>query len=76
MPKIPTCCLQGTPPETAQIQYMSIVRNWHGFGSTMFYVTSKDPTLPTELSLGVSFSNVAIYKRDETRPLATYNYEE
>ncbi|XP_057292691.1 unconventional myosin-X-like isoform X2 [Hydractinia symbiolongicarpus] len=68
--------LQGTPPDDAQVEYMSIVKNWHGFGSTMFNVTSKDPTMIPELSLGVSFNNVAIYRRDETRPIATYNYED
>ena len=69
--------LQGTPVDMAHVQYMSIVRNWYGFGSSIFYVTSRDhPTLPDNLSLGVSFKNVAIYKRDEPRPLVVYNYED
>ena len=49
------------------------------FTSKMFiYLVfqSKDPTMPKDLQLGVSFNNVALYRRDETRPLATYNYEE
>uniref|UniRef100_A0A7M5WVU4 FERM domain-containing protein n=3 Tax=Clytia hemisphaerica TaxID=252671 RepID=A0A7M5WVU4_9CNID len=68
--------IEGTLPDDAQMEYMSIVKNWHGFGSTMFNVTSKDPTMPKDLQLGVSFNNVALYRREETRPLATYNYED
>jgi len=31
--------IEGTLPDDAQMEYMSIVKNWHGFGSTMFNVT-------------------------------------
>jgi len=69
--------VQGTHPDDAQVDYMAIVKNWPGFGSTVFNVISKDPSSPTpELSIGVSFNHVAIYRRDETRPLNTYNYED
>eukprot|EP00794_Sanderia_malayensis_P003678 gene3678-4195_t len=62
--------------EDAQIEYMQIVQGWSGFGSTMIDVTTKDPTLPPVLWLGVSFRNVSIYQRGDSRPLKSYSYED
>ncbi|XP_065664985.1 unconventional myosin-X isoform X2 [Hydra vulgaris] len=68
--------LKGTDPDDALVEYMSIVKNWYGFGSTMFNVKSKEAGYPPNLFLGVGYKNVALYRRDETRPIQTYNYEE
>ena len=68
--------LQGTLTEDVQVEYMKLVKNWHGFGSTMFYVTTKDPGLPSEVVIGISVHNVSIYKREDSRPLFAYSYED
>nr|XP_004211262.1 unnamed protein product [Hydra vulgaris] len=37
---------------------------------------SKEAGYPPNLFLGVGYKNVALYRKDETRPIQTYNYEE
>jgi len=67
--------LNGTQPDDSQMEYMNLVKNWHGFGSSMFNVTTKDPTLPKQLCIGVSYNDVSIYRRQDSRPLASFAYE-
>ncbi|EDO44785.1 predicted protein [Nematostella vectensis] len=66
---------QGVDQESAQQKYMEIVKSWPGYGSTLFEVDTKDPGLPPELWIGVSFNGVSIYKRGDTRPQCSYTYE-
>jgi len=68
--------IAGCSSEEAQEEYMKIVKGWAGFGATMFDVTTRDPTLPPELWLGVGFRNVSIYQRGDSRPITSYSYED
>ncbi|XP_039610827.1 unconventional myosin-X isoform X2 [Polypterus senegalus] len=67
--------LQGMTQELALMKYMAVVKEWPGYGSTLFDVESKDGKFPQELWLGVSAEAVSVYKRGEPRPLEVYHYE-
>ncbi|XP_023661619.2 unconventional myosin-X [Paramormyrops kingsleyae] len=67
--------LHGLPQHQAMFKYMSVVREWPGYGSTLFDVECKEGGFPHELWLGISAENVSVYKRGDPRPLETFPYE-
>ncbi|XP_056376909.1 unconventional myosin-X isoform X1 [Hyla sarda] len=67
--------LQGMSPETCMTKYMALIKEWPGYGSTLFDVECKEGGFPQELWLGVSVESVAVYKRGEGRPLEVFHYE-
>ncbi|XP_045081438.1 unconventional myosin-X isoform X1 [Coregonus clupeaformis] len=67
--------LQGLPQHQALLKYMSIVKEWPGYGSTLFDVECKEGGFPHDLWLGVSADNLSVYKRGEPKPLQTFQYE-
>ncbi|KAJ8253356.1 hypothetical protein GJAV_G00212020 [Gymnothorax javanicus] len=67
--------LQGLPQHQAMLKYMAIIKEWPGYGSTLFDVECKEGGFPHDLWLGVSAENVSVYKRGEPRPLETFPYE-
>ncbi|XP_037131464.1 unconventional myosin-X [Syngnathus acus] len=67
--------LRGVTREQAMRKYMALVRDWPGYGSTLFNVECGDGTFPLELWLGVSREAVSVYKRGEPRPLEVFPYE-
>ncbi|KAM6919105.1 unconventional myosin-X [Xenentodon cancila] len=68
--------LQGMNQEQAMVKYMALVKEWQGYGSTLFNVESQDGAFPTELWLGVSREAVSVYKRGEPWPLEVFPYEQ
>nr|XP_061794958.1 unconventional myosin-X-like [Nerophis lumbriciformis] len=67
--------LRGVAPQQAMRKYMALVREWPGYGSTLFSVECGDGAFPTELWLGVSREAVSVYKRGEPWPLEVFPYE-
>uniref|UniRef100_A0A4W6EEA1 Myosin X, like 1 n=1 Tax=Lates calcarifer TaxID=8187 RepID=A0A4W6EEA1_LATCA len=67
--------LQGMPQHQAMLKYMSIIKEWPGYGSTLFDVECKEGGFPHDLWLSVSADNVSVYKRGEPKPLETFQYE-
>uniref|UniRef100_A0A8C9VN06 Unconventional myosin-X-like n=1 Tax=Scleropages formosus TaxID=113540 RepID=A0A8C9VN06_SCLFO len=67
--------LQGLPQHQAMLKYMAIIKEWPGYGSTLFDVECKEGGFPHDLWLGVSAENVSVYKRGEPKPLETFPYE-
>ncbi|XP_051943469.1 unconventional myosin-X [Hippocampus zosterae] len=67
--------LRGVTREQAMRKYMALVRDWPGYGSTLFNVECGDGTFPSELWLGVSREAVSVYKRGEPWPLEVFPYE-
>ncbi|XP_058889480.1 unconventional myosin-X-like isoform X1 [Acipenser ruthenus] len=67
--------LQGLPQHQAMVKYMFIIKEWPGYGSTLFDVECKEGGFPHDLWLGVSADNVSVYKRGEPKPLETFPYE-
>nr|XP_034981775.1 unconventional myosin-X isoform X1 [Zootoca vivipara] len=67
--------LQGMNQEQAMIKYMTLIKEWPGYGSTLFDVECKEGGFPQELWLGVSADAVSVYKRGEGRPLEIFQYE-
>ncbi|XP_048857839.1 unconventional myosin-X [Brienomyrus brachyistius] len=67
--------LQGLPQHQAMLKYMAVVKEWPGYGSTLFDVECKEGGFPHDLWLGVSAENVSVYKRGEPKPLETFQYE-
>ncbi|CAI5780220.1 unconventional myosin-X isoform X1 [Podarcis lilfordi] len=67
--------LQGMNQEQVMIKYMSLIKEWPGYGSTLFDVECKEGGFPQELWLGVSADAVSVYKRGEGRPLEIFPYE-
>nr|XP_033800031.1 unconventional myosin-X-like [Geotrypetes seraphini] len=67
--------LQGMSQHDAMVKYMSIVKEWQGYGSTLFDVQCKEGGFPNDLWLGVSVQNVSVYKRCDPKPLETFLYE-
>uniref|UniRef100_A0AAZ3RTZ3 Myosin X, like 1 n=1 Tax=Oncorhynchus tshawytscha TaxID=74940 RepID=A0AAZ3RTZ3_ONCTS len=68
--------LQGLAQHQALLKYMSIVKEWPGYGSTLFDVECKEGGFPHDLWLGVSADNLSVYKRGEPKPLQTFQYEQ
>ncbi|XP_073401620.1 unconventional myosin-X-like [Dendrobates tinctorius] len=67
--------LYGMSQHQAMVNYMAIVIEWPGYGSTLFDVEYKEGGFPNDLWLGVSAENVSVYKRGESKPLETFQYE-
>ncbi|KAJ8349865.1 hypothetical protein SKAU_G00249950 [Synaphobranchus kaupii] len=67
--------LHGLPQHQAMIKYMSVIKEWPGYGSTLFDAECKEGGFPHDLWLGVSAENVSVYKRGEPKPLETFPYE-
>uniref|UniRef100_A0A9J7YPD9 Myosin X, like 1 n=1 Tax=Cyprinus carpio carpio TaxID=630221 RepID=A0A9J7YPD9_CYPCA len=67
--------LQGMPHHQAMLNYMTVIKEWPGYGSTLFDVECKEGGFPHDLWLGVSAENVSVYKRGEPKPLETFQYE-
>uniref|UniRef100_A0A8C3RS06 Myosin X n=1 Tax=Chelydra serpentina TaxID=8475 RepID=A0A8C3RS06_CHESE len=67
--------LQGMNQEQAMAKYMYLIKEWPGYGSTLFDVECKEGGFPQELWLGVSADAVSVYKRGEGRPLEVFQYE-
>ncbi|XP_078029548.1 unconventional myosin-X isoform X1 [Epinephelus lanceolatus] len=68
--------LQGMNQEQAMVKYMTVVKEWQGYGSTLFNVECRDGAFPTELWLGVSREAISVYKRGEPWPLEVFPYEQ
>uniref|UniRef100_UPI003AAE8E0E unconventional myosin-X isoform X1 n=1 Tax=Centroberyx gerrardi TaxID=166262 RepID=UPI003AAE8E0E len=68
--------LQGMNQEQAMVKYMALVKEWPGYGSTLFNVESRDGAFPVELWLGVSREAISVYKRGEPWPLEVFPYEQ
>lgn len=56
-------------------KYMALIKEWPGYGSTLFDVECKEGGFPLELWLGVSADAVSVYKRGEGKPLEVFQYE-
>ncbi|XP_075069014.1 unconventional myosin-X [Mixophyes fleayi] len=67
--------LQGMQPDQCITKYMTLIKEWPGYGSTLFDVECKEGGFPQELWLGVSVEAVSVYKRGEGRPLEVFHYE-
>uniref|UniRef100_A0A8C5GV94 Myosin X n=1 Tax=Gouania willdenowi TaxID=441366 RepID=A0A8C5GV94_GOUWI len=67
--------LQGMNQEQAMVKYMALVKEWKGYGSTLFNVECCDGAFPSELWLGVSREAISVYKRGEPWPLEVFPYE-
>ncbi|XP_054644353.1 unconventional myosin-X isoform X2 [Dunckerocampus dactyliophorus] len=67
--------LQGLIQHQAMLKYMTIIKEWPGYGSTLFDVECKEGGFPHDLWLSVSAENVSVYKRGEPKPLETFPYE-
>ncbi|XP_078282791.1 unconventional myosin-X [Rhinoraja longicauda] len=67
--------MQGLSQEQAMVKYMAFIREWSGYGSTLFDVECKEGGFPQELWLGVCADSVSVYKRREAKPLETFPYE-
>ncbi|XP_045643119.1 LOW QUALITY PROTEIN: unconventional myosin-X [Ursus americanus] len=67
--------LQGMGQEQAMTKYMALIKEWPGYGSTLFDVECKEGGFPQDLWLGVSADAVSVYKRGEGRPLEVFQYE-
>uniref|UniRef100_A0A3P8RZM8 Myosin X n=1 Tax=Amphiprion percula TaxID=161767 RepID=A0A3P8RZM8_AMPPE len=68
--------LQGMNQEQAMVKYMALVKEWQGYGSTLFNVECRDGAFPSELWLGVSREAISVYKRGELWPLEVFPYEQ
>ncbi|KAG5283640.1 hypothetical protein AALO_G00044340 [Alosa alosa] len=54
--------LQGLQQHQALLKYMSVIKEWPGYGSTLFDVECKEGGFPHDLWLGVSAENISVYK--------------
>ena len=69
--------LRGMAEEVALEEYMNILNEWPGFGSTFFNIqyTDNDDRLPRNMWLGLNVKGVQLYKRGDTRPIIEYPYD-
>ncbi|XP_013912288.1 PREDICTED: unconventional myosin-X-like [Thamnophis sirtalis] len=68
--------LQGLLQQQAMVAYMAIMKEWSGYGSTLFDVECKEGGFPNDLWLSVNTENVSLYKRGDPKPLETFQYEQ
>lgn len=69
--------LQGMGRAEAMAAYLALVREWPGFGSTLFDVdfhTSLEGSCPQRLWLGVGAKAVSLYKPGEAEPFDSFCY--
>uniref|UniRef100_A0A1A8AQH0 Myosin X-like 3 n=1 Tax=Nothobranchius furzeri TaxID=105023 RepID=A0A1A8AQH0_NOTFU len=67
--------LNGLDQHQAMLKYMTVIKEWQGYGSTLFDVECNEGGFPHDLWLSVSAENVSVYKRGEPKPLETFPYE-
>ncbi|XP_053732174.1 unconventional myosin-X [Synchiropus splendidus] len=67
--------LGGLVQHQAMLKYMTVIKEWPGYGSTLFDVECKEGGFPHDLWLSVSAENVSVYKRGDPKPLETFPYE-
>ncbi|XP_042563084.1 unconventional myosin-X-like [Clupea harengus] len=67
--------LEGMSQQAAILKYMSIIREWQGYGCSLFNVQCADEVYPEDLWLAVGQENVGVYKRGEAWPLEVLSYE-
>lgn len=67
--------LSGLDQHQAMLKYMGVIKEWPGYGSTLFDVECKEGGFPHDLWLSISAENVSVYKRGEPKPLETFPYE-
>nr|XP_048685907.1 pleckstrin homology domain-containing family H member 3 isoform X1 [Caretta caretta] len=69
--------LQGMHRAEAMAAYLALVREWPGFGSTLFDVdfhTSAEGSCPQRLWLGIGAKAVSLYKPGEAEPFDSFCY--
>uniref|UniRef100_UPI00358F5575 unconventional myosin-X-like n=1 Tax=Myxine glutinosa TaxID=7769 RepID=UPI00358F5575 len=66
--------LRGLSKEEAMMKYMATIREWSGYGATLFDVQCEDGSLPQDLWLAVSVHTVAVYVQGQHRPLEAFPY--
>uniref|UniRef100_A0A8C6IS93 Uncharacterized protein n=1 Tax=Melopsittacus undulatus TaxID=13146 RepID=A0A8C6IS93_MELUD len=66
--------LQGMGRPEAMAAYVALVREWPGFGSTLFDVDSPVGAAPQRLWLSIGAKAVSLYKPGEPEPLDTFCY--
>ncbi|XP_061411244.1 unconventional myosin-X-like [Lethenteron reissneri] len=67
--------LHDTDPEQAVAKYMQLVRQWSGYGATLFDVQCTDGQFPRELWLAVSLKSLSVYVRGQAEPIVSFPYE-
>ncbi|XP_061419641.1 LOW QUALITY PROTEIN: unconventional myosin-X-like [Lethenteron reissneri] len=67
--------LHGVGQERAMALYMALVREWSGYGATLFDVECKEGGFPCSLWLAVGATAVSVYRRGEPSPLDSFPYE-
>ncbi|KAG7275708.1 LOW QUALITY PROTEIN: hypothetical protein CRUP_011335 [Coryphaenoides rupestris] len=67
--------LRGLDQHQAMLKYMTVIKEWPGYGSTLFDVECKEGGFPHDLWLSVSAENISVYKRGDPKPLETFPYE-
>lgn len=67
--------LDGMSQQESMLKYMSVIREWRGYGCTLFNVQCADGMYPEDLWLAVGQENVGVYKRGEAWPLESLSYE-
>ncbi|XP_034429221.1 unconventional myosin-X [Hippoglossus hippoglossus] len=67
--------LKALDQHQAMLKYMTIIKEWPGYGSTLFDVECKEGGFPHDLWLSVSAENVSVYKKGEPKPLEKFPYE-
>ncbi|XP_030200087.1 unconventional myosin-X [Gadus morhua] len=67
--------IRGLDQHQAMLKYMTIIKEWPGYGSTLFDVECKEGGFPHDLWLSVSAENISVYKRGDPKPLETFPYE-
>uniref|UniRef100_A0A8C2BW91 Uncharacterized protein n=1 Tax=Cyprinus carpio TaxID=7962 RepID=A0A8C2BW91_CYPCA len=64
--------LQGLDQHQAMLKYMNIIKEWPGYGSTLFDVEVRTEDMWGRVRIA---ENVSVYKRGEAKPLETFPYE-
>ncbi|XP_041927967.1 unconventional myosin-X isoform X3 [Alosa sapidissima] len=67
--------LEGMSQQDSMLKYMNIIREWKGYGCSLFNVQCADGVYPEDLWLAVGQENVGVYKRGEAWPLEVLSYE-
>nr|XP_006819606.1 PREDICTED: unconventional myosin-X-like [Saccoglossus kowalevskii] len=67
--------LKGLSADEAQEKYMAIVKQWSGYGATIFNVVGKEGIFLGELWLAISSKMIAFYRRGDTKPIDEFTYE-
>ncbi|XP_043910642.1 pleckstrin homology domain-containing family H member 3 [Protopterus annectens] len=71
--------LQGLTKEESMLKYLTIAKEWPGFGSSLFEVDlymNSGGSLISKLWLGIDAKAVSIYQQGEPEPFETYCYSQ